>query len=321
MRTRAAATISLSGPLALQGRQAARGLELWASADQIELEIVDDAGRTATASDVYQTWLRARIDLLLSPYGSNLVRRVGPVTSREGVLLWNHGGSADDLTRPLVIPVSAPASTYFLGAVDLAHRTGLGQVVLVRGRGRFAAAVTAGARERSAELGLAFRAVDLSEWSAAGSLEEAALLIVGTFTEDLALVKQVRAGRRPGLVGCVAAGLLEFGDQLGPASEGIVGPTQWISHQTTPEVGPVVADFKLRYQQAYGEPPGYVAAQAAAAGYLSAEAHRRGYDHDQMRQWQTTTLLGSFALSETWRQVGHTPTTIQWRNGRQMQAT
>jgi hypothetical protein len=164
--------------------------------------------------------------------------------------------------------------------------------------------------ERSAELGLAFRAVGLSEWSAAGPLEEAALLIVGTFTEDLALVKEVRAGR-PGLVGCVAAGLFEFGDRLGPASEGIVGPTLWISHQTTPEVGPVAADFRLRYQQAYGEPPGYVAAQAATAGYLSAGAYRRGYDHDQMRQWQTTTLLGSFALNETWRQVGHTPTTIR----------
>ena len=321
MRTKAAATISLSGPLALQGRQAARVLELWASVDQIELEIVDDAGRTATASNVYQNWLNAGTDLLLSPYGSNLVRRVGPVTSRGGVLLWNHGGSADDLTRPLVVPVSAPASSYFSGAVDLTHRIGLGRVVLARGRGRFSAAVTAGARERSAELGLAFRAVDLSEWSVAGSLEDAALLIVGTFTEDLALVKQVRAGRRPGLVGCVAAGLLEFGHQLGPASEGVVGPAQWISQQTTPEVGPVPADFKFRYEQAYGEPPGYVAAQAAAAGFLSAEAHRREYNHDQVRQWRTTTLLGSFALDKSWRQVGHTPITIQWRNGRQERAT
>ncbi len=318
MRTRAAATISLSGPLALQGRQAARGLELWASADQIKLEIVDDAGRTATASDVYQNWLNAGTDLLLSPYGSNLVRRVAPVTSRAGVLLWNHGGSADDLTRPLVVPVSAPASTYFSGAVDLTHRMGLGRVVIARGRGRFAAAVTGGARERSAELGLAFRAVDLSQWSVAGSLEDAALLIVGSFTEDLALVKQVQTGRRPGLVGCVAAGLLEFGDRLGPASEGIVGPAQWISQQTTSEVGPVPADFQFRYEQAYGEPPGYVAAQAAAAGFLSAEAHRRDYDHDQVREWRTTSLLGAFALDESWRQVGHTPITIEWRNGRQV---
>jgi len=321
MRTRAAATISLSGPLALQGRQAARGLELWASADQIKLEIVDDAGRTATASDVYQNWLNAGTDLLLSPYGSNLVRRVGPVTSRGGVLLWNHGGSADDLTRPLVVPVSAPASTYFSGAVDLTHRMGLGRVVIARDRGRFAAAVTAGARERSAELGLAFRAVDLSQWSADGSMEDSALLIVGTFTDDLALVRKVLTGRRPGLVGCVAAGLLEFGDRLGPVSEGVLGPAQWISQQTTPEVGPIPADFTLRYEQAYGEPPGYVAAQAAAAGFLSAEAHRREYDHDQVRRWRTTTLLGSFALDESWRQVGHTPITIEWRNGRQVRAT
>lgn len=320
MRTRAAATLSLSGPLALQGRQAARGLELWATADQIELEIVDDAGRTTTASDVYQNWLSAPTDLLLGPYGSNLVRCVGPVTSGGGVLLWNHGGSADDLTRPLVVPVSAPASTYFAGVVDLAHRLGLERVVLARGRGRFAAAVTAGARERSAELGLAFQAVDLSETSVAGSQEDAALLIVGTFTEDVALVKQVQTGRRPGLVGCVAAGLFEFGDRLGPASEGIVGPVQWISQQTIPEIGPVAADFRLRYQQAYGEPPGYVAVQAAAAGFLAAEAHRREYDHDQVRQWRTTTLHGFFALDETWRQVGHTPITIEWRNGRQVQA-
>ena len=223
MRTKAAATISLSGPLALQGRQAARGLKLWASADQIELEIVDDAGRTATASDAYQNWLNTGTDLLLGPYGSSLVRSVGPVTSRGGVLLWNHGGAADDLTRPLVVSVPAPASSYFSGAVDLAHRMGLGRVVLARGRGRFAAAVTGGARERSSELDLAFQDVDLSEWSVTGPLEDTALLIVGTFTEDLALVKQVLTGRRPGLVGCVAAGLLEFGNQLGPASVGIVG--------------------------------------------------------------------------------------------------
>lgn len=318
MPTRAAATISLSGPLALQGRQAARGLELWASVDQIELEIVDDAGRTETASEVYQHWLSAGTDLLLGPYGSNLMRRVGPITSGAGVLLWNHGGSADDLARPLVVPVSAPASSYFSGTVELAHRLGLERVMLAKGKGRFAAAVTAGARERSVELGLTFRATSLSEWSVTGSVEGAALLVVGTFTEDLAFVKQVRAISRPGLIGCVAAGLLEFGDRLGPASEGIVGPAQWISQSTTPEVGTAAVDFTLRYERAYGEPPGYVAAQAAAAGFLSAEAANRGYDHDQVRQWRTTTLLGSFALNESWRQVGHTAITIEWRNGRQV---
>ena len=320
MRTKAVATISLSGPLALQGRQAARGLEMWASDDQIDLEIVDDGGDPATVSDVYQSWLSAGTDLMLGPYGSNLVRRVGPITSGEGVLLWNHGGSADDLTRPLVVPIPAPASSYFSEAVGLAHRLGLGRVVLARGPGRFAAAVAAGARERSAELGLTFRTVDLSHWSVEGAMDDTALLIVGTFTADVALVRKVITGTRPGLLGCVAAGLLDFGDRLGSASEGIVGPTQWVSSQTTPKVGPAASDFKLRYQRTYGESPGYTAVQAAAAGFLSAEAYRRGYDHDRVRQWRTTTLLGTFELDESWRQVGHTPITIEWRNGRQVHA-
>ncbi len=45
----AVATVSLSGPLALQGLQAARGLEVWASADDIQLEIVDDSSAATEA--------------------------------------------------------------------------------------------------------------------------------------------------------------------------------------------------------------------------------------------------------------------------------
>ena len=97
-------------------------------------------------------------------------------------------------------------------------------------------------------------------------------------------------------------------------------PPSGSPHQPLPEVGPPAADFTLRYKRAYGESPGYVAVQAAAAGFLSAEAKRRGYDHDQVRQWRTTTLLGTFALDEAWRQVGHTPLTIAWRNGRQVRS-
>jgi ABC-type branched-subunit amino acid transport system substrate-binding protein len=317
----ASATVSLTGPYALQGRQAARGLELWASADQIQLQIVDDTGSATTARDVYRRWLGGRVDLLLGPYGSGLVRQVGPIVSRHGALLWNHGGSADDLARPLVVPVSAPASTYFRGAVELAHRRGLPRVVFAQGRGRFASAVISGARQLAAELGLAVQDVPLPEWATAGSLTEAAVLIVGTFTEDMAVVEQIRAGPEPGLLGCVAAGLLEFGNRLGRAADGVVGPVQWIPNAAAPQVGPSGVAFSQRYESENGQPPDYVAAQAAAAGYLAAEAHRRRYKHHQLNRWKTTTMLGNFALDESWRQIGHSPITIQWRGGRQKRAT
>ena len=317
----AAATVSLTGPLALQGRQAAHGLELWASADQVQLHIVDDAGSATTACNAYRGWLGGHVDLLLGPYGSGLVRQVGPVVARQGTLLWNHGGSADDLTRPLVVPISAPASTYFRGAVELAHRRGIPRVVFAQGRGRFASAVVAGAHQRATELGLAVEDVHLDELATVRPLTEAAVLIVGTFTEDLTAVEQVRAGAEPGLLGCVAAGLREFGNRLGPKAEGVVGPVQWLSHAVTPQVGPAGADFSHRYQSENGEPPDYVAAQAAAAGYLAAEAHRRRYEHHELKQWKTTTMLGNFALDQSWRHVGHFPITIEWRHGRQERAT
>lgn len=320
MMMRAAATVSLTGSLSLQGRKAAQGLELWAVEDEVELQVVDDASSAATAHEAYQRWLGSRIDVLLGPYGSGQVRRVAPVVSDQGALLWNHGGAADDLARPLVVPVPGPASTYFLGAVELVDRMGLEEIVFVRGRGLFASAVVSGARRRAAQLGIATSEANMGEWPSAGSHRAMAVLAVGSFAEDLAFVEQLHAEGDPGLIGCVAAGLLEFGDRLGAAAEGVVGPMQWIPQSAPPEVGPSGAEFARRYESTFGERPGYVAAQAAAAGFLAVEAHRRGYEPTEIRRWETTTLLGPFALDESWRQVGHTAITIRWHDGRQVPA-
>ena len=316
----AVATASLSGPLALQGLQAARGLEVWASIDDVQLEIVDDSSSATAAYDLYRRWLDARTDILLGPYGSGLVRKVAPLVCDRGVPLWNHGGAADDLARPGLVSLPAPASTYFHGAVELAHRMGLAEVVVAGGTGRFASAVVFGARERAAELGMAVREVPSSEWADAGSFTAFAVMIVGSFAEDVANVARIRAHHEPGLLGCVAAGLQEFGNQLGPAADLVVGPVQWIPRPAAPEIGPSGADFAIRYEAKFGEPPDYVAAQAAATGFLAAEANRRRYEHNQIRRWRTSTLLGSFALDQSWRQVGHAAITIQWRDGRRVLA-
>jgi branched-chain amino acid transport system substrate-binding protein len=318
----AAATLSLSGTLALQGTQAARGIELWADEDQVRLHLVDDASRPEVAGRAYREWLLAgELDLLLGPYGSNMVRGVAPLASQRGVLLWNHGGSSDDLARPWVVPVAAPASTYFLEAIELAHRQGLDSVVLIRGPGRFAREVMTGAANRAAELGLLVAETTFSEWRSFRSWTSSAVLVAGAFQNDLELVREVRQSTVPGMLGCVAAGLPEFGERLGPVAEGVVGPVQWIPGDTAPQVGPSGIDFVRRYQAEYGAEPGYVAAQAAAAGYLAAESLRRGHQDREVMAWRTTTLLGSFAIDEAWRQVGHTVSLIRWQGGRQKALT
>ncbi len=132
----------------------------------------------------------------------------------------------------------------------------------------------------------------------------------------MALVR--RLGRLPGgaaLVAAVAAGLPAFGE-LAEAAEGVLGPVQWWPASRTPGVGPSGAGFAARYRRRVGREPSYVAAQAAAAGYLAHAAHRLGPAAGAPRQWTTSTLLGDFALDAAWRQVGHRVTTVRWQGGR-----
>ena len=76
------------------------------------------------------------------------------------------------------------------------------------------------------------------------------------------------------------------------------------------------ADFAARYRRRVGNEPSYVAAQAAAAGYLALAAHGLGLAAEDLPGWRTSTLLSDFALDGSWRQVGHRVTTIRWRDGR-----
>lgn len=314
----AAATASLTGQLALQGRQAALGLEWWAAEAGVALEISDDGGSASAAAATYGRWLDAGIDILLGPYGSGLVRSVVPLVTAAGAMLWNHGGSADDLAHPLVVPLPAPASTYFRGAVELAAHSGLEEIVLVVGRGSFAASVAAGAVAAATDIGLPVSEIPLAEARAiTAATPVGAVMVVGTFEEDVKFVGELGADY-PGLIACVAAGLLEFGERLGPAAEGVLGPVQWIPEAVTPELGPSGTDFVRHYQATFGSPPGYVAAQAAAAGFLAAEAYRLGLGPDDVRRWRTSTLLGSFAVDKSWRQIGYTARTVRWQGGRQV---
>lgn len=312
--TTAALTLSLTGPFQRQGTEAAEGARLWAEMAGIRLTLVDDGGSTATAVQAYTDWVDG-VDLLLGPYSSGLVRSVAPVVCDAGRLLWNHGGSADDLAQPGVVSLPAPASSYFDDIVDEAVARQIDRLVVARSRGPFARAVADGAARRATERGLAIRTVDV----AAVDVEDAgatALLIVGRFEQDVAAVRRLRARRQtPALVAAVAAGIPAFGRELGPAAEGVLGPAQWWASARKPEIGPSGTDFVACYRQRTSRTPSYPAAQAAAAGYLAHAAHQLGLAAQDVVRWATSTLLGDFALDAAWRQVGHRVTTVRWQGG------
>jgi ABC-type branched-subunit amino acid transport system substrate-binding protein len=313
--TTAALTLSLTGPFERQGTEGAEGVRLWAELADVQLTLVDDGGSTDAAVQAYAGWVDS-VDLLIGPYSSGLVRAMAPLVCDAGRLLWNHGGSADDLAQPGVASLPAPASSYFDGVVDQAVARQVDQLVIVRGAGPFARAVADGAATRASERGLDIRTVDAT----AVDLEDAAgtaLLIVGRFEQDVAVVRHLRDRRQStALLAAVAAGIPAFGQELGQAAEGVLGPVQWWPTAHTPELGPSGTDFVTCYRHRTGREPSYPAALAAAAGYLAHAAHRLGLAAEDIAQWETSTLLGDFALDAAWRQVGHRVTTVRWHGGR-----
>jgi branched-chain amino acid transport system substrate-binding protein len=316
-RLRAAVTLGLTGRYAVQASQARMGLELWAENDDVELHVRDDAGSPTVAAAEYREFLAGDFDILLGPYGSGLVRRVAATICTGHRLLWNHGGAATDVARPGLVSVPAPASTYLLALLTLCRRRGVESVVLVRGSGPFARQVIDGARHHADTIGLAVSVADLASWQGEASLAGRALLIAGTFEEDVETVRRIRtAAVDVDLVGCVAAGIHEFEARLGPLADGVLAPAQWVNRDHPVDIGLTATAFARRFEARTGTIPDYPAAQAAATGWLAANATRRGLTADEVHRWQTTTLLGAFALDPSWRQVGHTPVVVQWRRGR-----
>jgi ABC-type branched-subunit amino acid transport system substrate-binding protein len=318
---KAALTLSLSGRYRRQGNEAAAGVRLWADSENMQLTLVDDRGLAESAVQTYRGWI-GKVDLLIGPYSSGLVRAITPHVRDTGQLLWNHGGSADDLAKPGIVTLAAPASSYLHGVIDQAAGWRIDRILLVQGPGPFARAVADGAAAHAATRHLHARTIDAS--TLGDDLAGTAVLVAGHFEHDLAVVQRLRqlaTAQAPALIAAVAAGIQAFGQEAGPAAEGVFGPAQWWPTAHTPTIGPSRTTFVEQYRRRTGREPSYVAAQAAAAGYLGCAAHRLGLTINDLQQWRTSTLLGDFALGADWRQTGHRITTIQWQNGNMHRVT
>ena len=310
----AALTLSLTGRYERQGTDAADGIRLWAEAAGVRLTIVDDRGSRQVAIDAYSSWLN-NVDLLIGPYASGLVRAIAPLVRETGRVLWNHGGSADDLAQPGIASLPAPASSYFDGVIDEAADRTVSRVIVVQGLGPFARAVADGARARAFERGIDSQTVEESAVEAE-DVADAAVLVAGPFEHDAEVVRGLRdRGQSPALLAAVAAGISAFGRELGEAAEGVLGPVHWWPTAKRPKIGPSGTDFAATYCRRTGREPSYPGALAAAAGYLAHAAHGLGLEAEDLPGWATSTLLGEFTLDAAWRQVGHRVTTILWQSG------
>lgn len=293
------------------------------------LALLDDGGTAKGLRHALD--LLAGADLLIGPYGSGLAGEAGGWAAERDRVMWNHGGSADEVeTMPWLVSLASPTSRYLAAVVEaIAGHVPGGRVLIGAGTGSFGRAAAHGAGEAAANLGLTV--VDVVRPDEIPDRVDAdVLLLAGSFDQDVAVLRRLQ--RRPKVVAAVAGGLREFFDAVGTRrAEHVLAPSQWEEGlRIRPDVGPRPVDVlrALRSRLAPGHAPGtaaghveYPAAQAYAAVVIALHcvSDAGGLDDEALRTaaraLRCTTFFGRFGLAPDGRQADHQLVVAQWQDG------
>lgn len=325
-RLRVGACLSLTGRYGRFGRQAAAALEALQVLDgSIDLVVEDDeSDRRRLAAQLPDVGRRS--DLLLGPYSTQLVRTAGVVAADEGWLLWNHGGSGDDVEAAHpghIVSVLTPTSRYAQPFLDhVARRPERVRLWIIEGRGSFGRQVASGAMAQAKRLGI--ESVRIWPDDGLPDIEPGAtwdVFSAGTFEDDVDTVRRVHDHPHPPRLVCaVAAGVRDFADE-GTDPEGTLGIAQWFpGSERAPQMGPTEAEFLAAYARATGgSTPDYPAAQAAATVLLATHCARLAGSTEQSDLWSaatkldTSTLFGEFQIDPTTgTQILHSTVLTRW---------
>jgi hypothetical protein len=265
-----------------------------------------------------------RCDVLLGPYSTQLMRVAGRVAADAGWLLWNHGGSGDDVEAAhpgYVVSVLTPTTRYAEPFLRRLAGTQRGtRLWATHGKGSFGKQVTAGAGAAARHLGLDALPEVHGALPEPGDMPgQWGLLCAGTFEEDVETVRRAQALPNPPKVICaVAAGVREFGKAIANA-EGIFGVGQWFPGASgPPDIGPSEAAFLQSCWALYPSVPDYPAAQAAAGAVIATHCASLAGGTDRESLWQAAlgldsrTLFGGFRIDAAGVQVGHDAALVRW---------
>ncbi len=320
------ACLSLSGRYARFGSQAARALRAWAVLDgDAEVVIEDDRSDPGTLQALLPR-VAAGCDVLLGPYSTQLARAAGKMAAAAGWLIWNHGGSGDDVQTACpghAVSLLTPASRYAEPFIrDVVAGTGL-ELWIGPGKGSFGRQVADGAQKIGEQAGARTRRLGNGDARPYPS-GPWALVSAGTFEDDVQAVNRARRQPDPPrLIFSVAAGVHEFAGEVDDP-EGIYGAGQWFpGGATRAELGPTEDAFLAAYAAMTDQPVDYPGVQAAAAAVIAAHCARqtrstaRGQLWAQAAALDTATLFGRFRIDPvTGAQVKHEATLARWTSGR-----
>jgi len=327
---RIGACLSLSGKFAQFGRQAAQGLETWKSlCGSADILVEDDRSDRRTLEEILPG-VAARCDILLGPYSTQLMRVAGRLAAESGWLVWNQGGSGDDVESAHpghVVSVLTPTSRYaepfllWLASQPCAPR----DLCIVQGPGSFGRQVAGGADALARSLGIrTVRVTPDDQIPPPGVSGEWDLFSAGVFEQDAELVgRALRLPASPSHVCAVAAGVREFANAVGNP-EGVFGIAQWFpGSKAEVELGPSEDDFVSAYAGDAAALPDYPAVQAAAGAIIATHCAKlvgstsRGDLWAAAGELETSTMFGGFKIDpRSGAQALHQTVLVRWTGGK-----
>ena len=347
-------SISLTGKFCPFGQQALQGIRLWQSyinaqggidvrngeKRSVRLVWYDDRSQISFArKNVFHLLREDKIDILLGPYSSSLTRAVVEIAEEHKKVLWNHGGSSDDIFsngRRYLVGIASPASDYLRA---LPHRLAEEHPALRRicllysAGGTFGWQVARGILE--SVLVIAGQSVELVPINSSlenydtilrtlFDIDPEVVVLAVSFQDELGLMRTRH--RWPGTVrevAAVAAGVGAFSTELAQTADGVLGPSQWEPGMTLPNIAGPSSDWFLdSFERQFGQTPDYIAAGSFAAGLVLTECIRQAasLDDEKLRgtasDLDCNTFYGRFRIdSRTGIQTGHRVLLIRWQGG------
>jgi len=347
-------SISLTGGFCLQGQEALQGIRLWQSylnaqggiavrdgeKRNVRLIWYDDRSQIRCArKNVFRLLREDQVDILLGPYSSSLTMAVVEIAEEYKKVLWNHGGSSDEIfrhSRRYLVGIASPASDYLRALPHwlAAESPALSRIcVLYSDRGTFGWQVARGILESVAAV--ACQSVELVPINLPLENLDTILrtlfyigpevvVLAGSFQDDLGIMRtRHRWPSTVRAVAAVAAGVGAFSSELTQLADGVLGPSQWEPEITFPNiVGPTSDWFLDSFQREFGRAPDYIAAGSFAAGLVLTECIRQAacLNDEQLRNTAAdldcNTFYGGFRIdSRTGIQTGHRIALVRWERG------
>ncbi len=347
-------SISLTGKFRPHGEQALQGIRLWQSyinaqggvavrngeKRPVRLIWYDDRSQISFArKNVFQLLREDKIDILLGPYSSSVTIAVVDTAEEYKKVLWNYGGSSDEIFshgRRYLVGIASPASRYLRALPHwlAEERPALRRIcVFYSSRGTFGWQVARGILE--SVLVVAGQSVELVPINPSlenydtilrtlFGIDPEVVVLAVTFPDELGIMRtRQHWPTTVRVVAAVAAGLPDFSAELAQIADGVLGPSQWEPGVTFPNVtGPTSDWFLDGFQKQFGRSPNYIAAASFATGLVLTECIRRAatLDDEALRNTSSdldcNTFYGRFRIdSRTGIQTGHRVLLIRWQGG------